>query len=41
MNTICFREAYEKYIEEGMNILFSFEQYVDYLATCRIRVVRK
>lgn len=41
MNTICLREAYEKYLEEGMSALFTFAQYIDYLATCHIEVVRR
>lgn len=41
MNTICLREAYEKYLEEGMNALFSFDKYIDYLATFHIEVVRR
>lgn len=40
MNTICLREAYEKYYQEGMDYLFTFPEYVKYLETCKIIVCR-
>lgn len=40
MTTISYRDAREKYFTEGMDDVFSFDEYIEYLARCHIIVVR-
>lgn len=40
MNTISYTSATIKYFEEGMDELFTFDEYVDYLRTCHVIVAR-
>lgn len=40
MNLMSYRDAREKYFTEGMDDLFSFDEYIDYLARCHIIVTR-
>ena len=40
MNLMSYRDAREKYFDEGMDELFTFDEYIDYLRTCHIIVAR-
>lgn len=40
MSFMSYKDAREKYEQEGMYCAFTFEEYVEYLETCHIHVVR-
>ena len=37
---MSYKQAREKYFEEGMDELFTFEEYIEYLSTCHVQVTR-
>ena len=37
---MSYKQAKEKYYEEGMDDLFTFEEYLEYLARCHVTVYR-